>query len=254
VPTVEDALLFSELNEEQEEQNTTQYLNHIQDLSKQSGVINDSANWTGEDRRTALWWLFIATNDTPTMAVSYECPHCEEAHYLDVSLPELADTSTVLNKSPEAEIHAHFAGRLVKGIKVAPLNGHATEALEMLKNVRDMHEKGTVDWKEASRELVLNELAYALTLPDQPDDRLEAQAYRVELIKGMALDTEFRSLCAKVEAELRKMRHGLLTRYKDASYYLVATQSNCPKAIENGEDESKVLLLPFRCFDYFPAL
>ncbi|CAH0543054.1 hypothetical protein [Vibrio marisflavi] len=253
-PTVEDGLLFCELNEEQEEQNTTQFLNHIQNLDKQGGKLNDSLYWTGEDRRTALWWIFIATQELPTAAVSYECEHCKEEHYLDVNLAELANTATAVKALPKSEITCFIAGEQVSKIKVQPLNGAACEHIETLRNIRDQYAYQSIEWRKADTEMTLTELVHCLTFPNQPSDQDEALNWKLERIKGMALDTEFRTLYAQVESELRTMRHGIMTQYKDGRFLLVSNQKNCSAAVEAGEDQSKLLLLPFRHNDFIPTL
>ncbi len=248
VPTVDDAMLFAELDESQEEAATTQFLNHVQNLEKQ-GQVNDSAKWTGEDRRTALWWIFIATQDNPTTTVSYPCEHCDGVHYVDVHLPDLADRSTVLLKKPQEVIECDVKGQLIQGIKVTPLNGESCEAIELLRNIRDSFDSDSLDYRKANREMMLTELAHTLTFPDEPLE--EAIDYRIDQIRSMAIDTEFRSLCAKVEIALRSMRHGLLTQYHEGRYMLVADRTPCEQ--EEG-DESKLLLLPFRNNDFIPSL
>ncbi len=252
VPTVDDAMLFSELDESQEETVTTQFLNHIQNLDKQKEV-NDSALWTGEDRRTALWWIFIATQDDPTLTVSYPCGHCGESHHVDVRLPDLAERSTVLQKKPQQEIECDIKGQHIKGVIVRPLNGQSCEAIELLRNIRDSFEFGSLDYRKANREMMLHELAHVVTFPSEPnaDDQDEVIAHRLELIKSMAVDTEFRSMCASVEMALRSMRHGLLTQYHEGSYMLVADREPCPN--QEGDD-SNLLLLPFRNNDFIPNL
>lgn len=74
VPTVEDGMMFCELDESNEEASTTQFLNHLQDGAK--GDFSDSGAWTGEDRRTALWWIFMSTSELGTIPFSYDCSHC----------------------------------------------------------------------------------------------------------------------------------------------------------------------------------
>ncbi len=255
VPNVEDALLFTNLMTEQEQQNTTQFLNHIQDTSRQDGKINDSINWTNEDRRSALWWIFCASNETPTMSVSYYCKHCKEDHYIDVNLPDLGDNALALNQPPISKIEAHFNGTLIKGIEVRPLDGFACEELEIMQIEHDGYLEGSKDRAAAKHRIYLSEIAFNLRFPDEPEDRREAQDYRVDKIREMKLDTEFRSLVSKIEIELRAMRHGLLVkRGANGKTYLVHTQESCKKAVASGEEPSKLMLLPFRSNDYMPKI
>lgn len=250
VPTVEDAIEFSVFNSEFEEQVTTQYLNQMQDVEKQGG-LKDSALWTGEDRRTALWWIYIETHEDTSTTVSYECQLCKEEHFVDIDLASLHERSTVLQSRPSATISFHAKNKKIKGAKLAPINGRAAEALELIRVERDMHEEGTVEYRKLDMRMMLHEMAYVLSLPNEPKDETEAFEARLDMLKGMAVDTEFRSLAAKTEIEMRDMRHGLLTQYRDGRYMLVTERPNCEKQKEGG---SSVLLLPFRSHDFIPNL
>ncbi len=254
VPNVNDALTFCNISDEQEEVSSTQYLNHIQDVAKQGGEINDSAKWTGEDRRTALWWIFIHTHRLPEATVKYECKHCEEDHYINVMMPNLAENTTAFEKLPEYTFDALIDGRLTKGIKVHPLSGSSCEALEAMRGAMLMHEEGSKAWNIAHHQLDVSEIAHSVTFPDQPSDEKEAIGWKVDKLLSMALDTEFRSFVAHVETGLRKQRHGLLTDYKDGRYSLIINEKNCEKAVKAGEGESKLLLIPFRPNDYIATL
>lgn len=91
-PAVNDALEFCGTAPEQEEQATTRYLNTMQ-----IGDVQDSARWTAQDRRTALWW--IHTHSQPNGAeqtVSYQCGHCGELHHYDFDLCDLAEDLELL--------------------------------------------------------------------------------------------------------------------------------------------------------------
>lgn len=254
VPNVSDALSFCNLSEEQEEMHTTQYLNQIQDKEKQGGAVKDSALWTGEDRRTALWWIFIATHRLPEVTVSYFCQHCQEDHYVNIHLPDLAETATAVKAIPEHSFDAVIAGEVVKGIKVRPLNGAACENVESMRSQMLAYEKGSKEYTLAQHKLHITEIANAVVFPDEPSDLQEAVDYKVSQLLSMALDTEFRSLVANVEMGLRKQRHGLMMRYEDGRYMLVAEHKNCEKAVESGEGKSKLLLIPFRPNDFIATL
>lgn len=254
VPTVDDAMAFADLSEEQEEMHTTQYLNQLQDVSKQGGTIYDSAEWTGEDRRCALWWIFISTREYPEITVSYDCEHCKETHYIDINAHSLAQTSNAVKKLPEYVFDAYVDGQLIKGIKVHPLNGRSCEELETLANNVKSHPEGSAQRKRADLTLRICEVAHHITLPEQPDDAEKAFEYKTGLIRKMAVDTEFRSFFAHVEKGIRLQRHGLLTRYANGQYMLVAEHKNCSKAIKAGEDQNKLLLVPFRANEFIATL
>ncbi|MDW1943771.1 hypothetical protein R7Q10_17240 [Vibrio sp. Vb0599] len=247
VPTVEDALLFCDLNEYQEEANTTRYLNHMQDTSKRP--MSDSGLWTGEDRRAALWWIFMSTSELGTIPFSYECEHCKKTHYLDLNMGELMESAKALNGLPKQEITLSVKGKSYLA-NVKPLTGYEAEQLENIRNERDQYEPDSAEWKQQANHMALTELAYCLTFEDQPKDQDDALVWKIDLLKSMYLNTEFRVAFVKVEKCLRNARHGLLTKYDEGRYYLVATIPQCQKVIEQGGEATRTLLLPFRHNDF----
>lgn len=247
VPNVEDGMEFCELNPDFEEASTTEYLNHMQDRDK--GEFSDSSYWTGEDRRTALWWIFIASNELGTIPFSYDCAHCKEKHFSDLDMRSLMNTSTVLPKLPNLSVKFTVAGQPYTA-KVSPLTGEALEYIEQLRNTRDQYQKDTKEWKQAANNMALHELAMALTFPTQPEDKNEALEWKLNTIKSMHLRTEFAKLSALVEQELRKARHGLLCEYSEGRYHLVAQIDQCKEIVKQGGEAVRTLLLPFRAHDF----
>lgn len=254
VPTVEDAIAFTDLSEEQEEMNTTLYLNKMQDLARQDGKLNDAAKWTGQDRRTALWWIFVSSREIPEITVSYECQTCKEKHYVEVNLLELGETSQAFRALEKYTFDAYVSGEKASGVTVRPLNGADCEILEGVASELAMCEENSAAWRLAKYKLHLYELALSVDFPNQPKEHHDALEYKLERIRAMALDTEFRSFSAHVERGNRAQRHGLLTDYKNGRYFLVYEHANCQKAIQAGEEQSKLLLLPFRGNDFIAAL
>lgn len=248
VPNVDDGLEFCELEESQEEENTTQYLNHMQDANK--GDFSDSSTWTGEDRRTALWWIFIATSADRTIPFSYDCLECGEKHYRDLKMDELFETATALKSLPKLNVKFTVKGQPYEA-DVHPLTGRAVESIEMLRNQRDwIPEQDKKERKKATNLIAINETAHALTFAQQPEDYDEAHEWKVNLIKSMHLNTEFPRLTALVEQELRKARHGLLSQYNEGRYFLVANVQECTRVIEKGGKATRMLLLPFLSNDF----
>ena len=89
---MKDALKYSELNPAEDEATTTEYLNSMQD-----GEINDSANWTVQDRRTALFGGYLLIRALmQVMTYSYECSHCGNTHHADINLSDTAQTVEIL--------------------------------------------------------------------------------------------------------------------------------------------------------------
>lgn len=247
VPTVDDGLMFCDLIEGQEEANTTLFLNHLQDAEK--AEPSDSATWTGEDRRTALWWIFMSTSELRTIPFRYYCDLCDKDHYLDLQMDNLMETAIALPELPEKSIKFYVQGKGYEA-NVNPINGYGAEYLESLRNQRDQFEEDSLEWKKASNDMALAELALCLTFEQQPEDPSESLAWKLERIKSMHLKTEFQNVSAMVELALREMRHGLLTKYSEGRYYLVAEVANCEEVIKKGGSATRPLLLPFRNNDF----
>ncbi|WP_419238317.1 hypothetical protein ACN08P_23110 (plasmid) [Photobacterium leiognathi subsp. mandapamensis] len=244
VPTVADCMSFAELDINYEEQLTTQYLNMIQ-----VGDINDAGNWTGEDRRTALWWIFISTREDKSIVYSYHCDICNEDHYPSIDMTSLGETAVTINGQPYRDIEFSHDGKVIKA-NVHPLTGYSLEHLEQLKNVRDSHTQGTVPYRKAANELSLYEMLHSFDTENQPEDKNEALAFKRQLVETMAVDSEFRPLAAKIEMALRQMRHGLLSKYKDGGYLLLAKRKPCA---EEG-DQLMPILIPFHASTFIPGL
>lgn len=250
VPTVKDSMDFSELNPAMEEASTTLFLNQLQDKEKYpDGKILDSGLWTGEDRRTALWWIFIATREDPSISVSYQCESCGETHYPTIPLPFLGETSTALSVPPAKGITFKADGKEYSAT-VKPLTGYALEHIEQIR----MPLADTCDERIEKRihnEAAIAELIHTIEVEGQPDDHNKAFLWKKGLIEGMETEREFRPLAAKVEQSLRALRHGLLTKYKDGRYYLVTETAGCDSAKEGS---SMTLLLPFHAFNFISSL
>ncbi|HCN3359725.1 hypothetical protein HCH57_04055, partial [Escherichia coli] len=126
-PTVKDALKYSDLNPAEDEATTTEYLNSMQD-----GEINDSANWTVQDRRTALWWIFVNSRPDAVMTYSYECSHCGNTHHADINLSDLAQTVEILTVPPYVKTNVPVNGVPTNWI-LKPLTGKGAELLERMR-------------------------------------------------------------------------------------------------------------------------
>lgn len=244
VPNVQDSMAISELNPDLEEAATTAFLNNQQDKEKQNGQVYDSALWTGEDRRTALWWIYIATKTDPTLPYKFTIDG--EEHYVDLDLRELGETTTTLSIKPELPI-SFTAGNQEYQAKVIPLNGRALEEIEITRLQRNEHPENSVPYRRLSHRMAMQELVYSMVVEDEPEEREKAEEYRYQLVMKLALETEFRPLFAKVTAAKRKLSHGLATSYKDGVYLLIAN-------VELKEGQGKEpLMFPFSAHNFLPT-
>ena len=254
-PTVQDALNFCELNPSLDESSTTSYLNDLQDI-KAGESNHDSGYWTGEDRRTALWWIFISSQTDTTVTYSTICSHCKGTVYHDINLVDLGGNAVILQKEPKKEIKFESNNQSYSAV-IKPLTGYALEHIEQLRIIRNEC-KTEKEKRKLSNEMAITELAHSLNdVTDQPKGNNESFEYKKQLISSMAMDSEFRPLIAMVELSLREMRHGLLTKYMDGTFHLICSVDGCPcnkNESEAQEGNSLLLLLPFRSFDFISTL
>ncbi|UTM60411.1 hypothetical protein L4174_023800 (plasmid) [Photobacterium sp. CCB-ST2H9] len=243
-PDVSDCMLIADQNPHLEESATTLYLNTLQDLKKQ-GSLNDSAFWTGEDRRTALWWIFINSNEDTT--VSYRFSENEEDVYLDLNLVDLGDTAVTLSRKPSVPIEFDYADEVVKA-EVVPLNGQSLEAIELTRLERGQHEKESIEYKQLTSKISMQQLIYSLRIKGEPDDPDDAADKRYSIISKLKIGTEYRSLMAKVHQAKKLLVHGLATTYHDGVYLLVVERE-----LKEGEGV-RPLMFPFQCDHFIQTL
>ena len=220
IPNVQDCMALADMDPELDEVATTAFLNQQQDKEKQSGIIYDSIEWTGEDRRTALWWIFLATHTDTTL--SYKFNVNGQDRYIDVDLKGLGDTATTLSIDPKIAITFTASGTEYNAF-VSPLNGRALEDIEVTYNQRKNHKSGSVEYRKLSNKIAIQEIVYSLQIIGEPSDQEQAEEWRYQLIMSLSLDTEFRGLVAAIVAAKRRLRHGLMTSYSDGVYLLITT-------------------------------
>jgi hypothetical protein len=245
-PAVNDALEFCGTAPEQEEQATTRYLNTMQ-----IGDVQDSARWTAQDRRTALWW--IHTHSQPNGAeqtVSYQCGHCGELHHYDFDLCDLAEDLELLTIPPYVEVTIP-----VKGVPhqwhLKPIDGLGMEHLEMMYS--NLPAPGAPNYETELANLRLVEITLQAHLAEQPQEFQEAAEMRYELIRSMEVNSEFVPLAAGVRKMQETLRHGLPITIHKGKAQLYIKPHNCPTLAKEGQAISTRLFFQFRGVDYLPG-
>lgn len=252
-PNVADYRAFVGMSEHLEEMVTTQYLNQLQIPEKYpDNKPLDSALWTAEDRRTALFWIFINTHSDTVITQEYECTHCGEIHGRHLDLLELGEYFI-------ESTHSMIERLEVPGVKpgfIKPLRGTAMEHIEQLRNARDDHKESSPQWCVAHADLRLYETAWALSFKDD-DKSLSAEEQakkRYEYLLTLEAEKAFKTVAAQVRQALSDMRHGLMSEYHDGEIKLVTPAHACPNKKEGDEKAETILLLPFLYHRFFPAL
>lgn len=269
-PNVADYRAFCGMAPELEEYAATQWLNRLLLTEGQ-----DSADWTAQDRRTALYWLFIYTRDNTVMTQEYHCEHCDQLHTRQIDLLDLSPSIASANRALKEPLPVDLVG---EGF-VVPLNGHAMMWLEAARNSRDEQEPGSQEYEIAHADLRIKELAAALRLNEQPEGIDAADAFEWNYERLLSIDlNRFARLAAFIQLTLQDMDHGLESVYVEGEIALVTPAHQCPvkkdektalikqlrddqvpesewpAVAKEGNTAETRLLLGFHCYNFFPSL
>ncbi|WP_147200786.1 morphogenetic protein [Pantoea sp. CCBC3-3-1] len=250
-PSVDMAMYFCKSQESTEERDTTEYLNMLQ--VKES--FSDARDWTANDRRTALWWVFINSRADSVIDFSYTCQHCGEEHWINQDMHELVGDLEVLAGAADMTIEATVQGKVNTWL-LKPLDGHAMERLERMRQLLPSTSRKQ-EYLTALTELRLWEFVYQAHLfyDLEPDYDKSAQ-YRYELIKQMDVGTEFAHLAASVRMMQQNLRHGLNVILDKGESCLLLPPHECPSEAlkEPAERPTTRLLVPFRNSQFLPDI
>lgn len=253
--TVADAIEFSTIDPEMEELATTNFLERVQETK------TNPREWTGEDRRYALFQYYLYTNKSETLTLTFNCSECGEKHTSDIPLSAINDTYTPINGKPFREFP--FNGH---NVVIRPLNGEDLENIEkyrydLLLTEKESEKKMPTDRKIAlDREIRTKQMHLAmyrvLCCIDMPflDEDAKRPADRrskvEEFVKRLPAN-EFRVLINHMEEALKEMRHGLQSIYSDGRIYLEIPGVPCDNYPEGGK---VTLHYPFRAWSIIPTL
>lgn len=251
-PNIRDAMRFNKIPEQEEERQTTAYLNSLQEPQGQS----DARRWTAQDRRTALWWIYTGSHDSPVETFTYHCRHCDKDHYYDCDMNELAGEITVLECDPVIDDVSIAADGTPYQWRIVPLDGWAMEQLEMRRC--NLPEADNPDYEEALIDLRLWELVYQCEIfHDVSGSRDEQADRRFDVISSMAIDTEFMELAARIRTMQEELAHGLPCNIDKGKTLLHLPPHQCPDSQKDKEATdglSTRLWVPFRSVYFIPQM
>lgn len=255
--TVSDAIDFSGIDPDCEEQATTVFLERVQERD----TYSDPRLWTGEDRRFALFTYFVHTARDRSVPLKYTCGICDEEHTVDIELARIMDTYTPIQGKAFREF-VHYGHNVI----VHPMLGRDLELLETYRyDLRLTEEKLENDGLTASELRQLTEevrmkrvrmglfrIMCCIDLPfldanASPESRRpQVEEYIKQLPAGV-----FGEFFQNVQEKLREMRHGLKSALIGGRIYLQIPDVRC----ENVPDAPGVVLhYPFRPFSIIPTL
>ena len=257
--TVSEAIDFSSVDPDCEEEATSLFLEKVQEKE----LYSNPRDWTGEDRRYALFQYFVYTSTFKTIPLSYECSICGKRHVQDISLSSILDDYTPMNGESFRDF-PHDGHNVV----IRPLTGADLEDIEkyrydLLLTEQLLHsnsrQMSSADRKRLEAEIRAKHIRMAmlrvLCCIDMPylDERGTARSRRGEVekkLKAMPAG-EFREFMAKVDNALSEMRHGLRTAYVNGRIVLEIPDVRCD---EHPELPGVLLRYPFRFGTVIPTL
>ena len=250
-PTVADSLDFCSLRQDMEESATTEYLTQLQ-----GGEVSDPALWTAQDRRTALWWIFVSVSDDTTLSYNYECQHCGERHYTDIDLVDLDDGVITLNAPPYV-VGEVMCNDIPLPARFHPLDGRAVTHLEVKRLELDGLEENQA--KRLKAEIKVLETVHSFTLDMHKDKTWEeATQLKLDMVMAMDRENEYRPLVAKCLLAAEELRHGLKTITKDGVVEVLSPPLRCESdQFKEGAEEQRpatVLLMRFRAHNFIPEI
>lgn len=254
--TVSDAIDFSAIDPDFEEEVTSLFLEKMQEPA----TYSDPRTWTGEDRLYAMFMYHIHTTKYRTIPLTFACTVCGKQHTTDISLADIMDTYTAISGKAFREF-PHEGHNAI----VTPLTGADLELLEKyrfdlsfteneLENATEPDEVKRLS-EEVRKKRVRMAMFRVLCCIDFPflaegGTRISRRAKVEEYIKSLSVDS-FKELFEKVENALAEMRHGLRTTYKQGRVYIEIPNVKCDTEPDAGE---VVLLYNFRPASVIPTI
>lgn len=234
-PVVKETITYCNMEPGSEERHVTEYLNELQTGEKQN-----SALWTAQDRRTALWWIMVNSRLDNKEAFTYTCSHCNEVHVHDVDLCDLAETVELLTIEPFMRVNVPVAGKPTDWT-LKPLDGRGQELLERMRAL--LPDADSPEYEQSLARLRIAEFALCTSLDDDPESFEAAADRRLELMENMAVETEFSPLVAHIQLMQKSLRHGLLMTFNQGAAQVVLPAHHCEK--EGMQMKSTQLFIPF---------
>jgi len=251
-PTVADTIDFTGIRPELEESATTDYLRQLMT----SEGSPDPLIWTAQDRRTALWWIYIGIHDDTRLAYSYECSHCGETHHVDIDLLELDDGVLTLSGDPFIEDVVFYQDKELPA-RFHPLDGRAVTHLEEKRF--ELTGADEAQTRRLKAEIKVLEVVHSFSL--QQHEGLsweEATEAKLDMVRNMDRVSEFQPLVARCLVAAEELRHGLPVELHDGQVDVVSPPLYCDtkakEAVEGEPVPATVLLLRFRPIDFIPTL
>lgn len=255
--TVQDAIDFSAIDPDCEEEATSLFLERVQERE----TYSDPRTWTGEDRRYALFVYHVNTSTYKSVPLTYTCSICGKQHTQDVPNIDIMNSYTPMQGKPFREF-PHEGHNVI----VRPLTGADLEMVEKyrvdLERTEERLEAGNLTNEEQRRieaeiraKRVRMLMYRVICCVDMPylDEQGTPQSRRGQVegvVRGMDASI-FKEFFAKVEEALAEMRHGLRSTYLNGQIVLEIPDVKCD---ERPDVPGVTIRYPFRFGAVIPTL
>ena len=257
--TVAEAIDFSSIDPECEEEATSVFLDKVQE----KGTYSNPRDWTGEDRRYALFMYYVHTSRFRAIPLRYECSLCGKEHVQDIELASILNDYTPMNGDAfrEFPLNGH-------NVRVHPLTGADLEDIEKYRydlllaeeSLEEARAKlSSMEIKSREAEIRAKQVRMAMLrviccidMPYlDPNGTPRSRRAAVEnVLLGMEAEP-FREFMQRVDDAVIEMRHGLRTTYVQGRIMLEIPDVRCDN---NPELPGVLLRYPFRFGEVIPTL
>lgn len=257
--TVSEAIDFSSIDPECEEEATSLFLEKVQE----KGTYSDPRLWTGEDRRYALFAYYVHTSGYQTIPLKYLCSICGQEHTQDIELAAIWNDYTPIKGDAFREF-PHDG----HNVTVRPLNGRdlediekyrydlllAQEKLEANRNKLNSQEIKHYETEIRAKKVRMNMLRVISCIDMKYLDENGTPQSRRGQVESVikAMDAKvFERFMKRVDDALIDMRHGLRTTYIGGRIFLEIPDVRCDS---HPEEPGVLLRYPFRFGDVIPTI
>lgn len=265
--TVAEAIDFSSIHPECEEEATSLFLDKVQEKGE---LHSNPREWTGEDRRYALFMYFLNTTTYSNIPLTYECSICGNVHTKDIELSTILDEYTPIQGPPYREfpLDGHnviirpLTGQDLEDIEKYRYDLHLTQnSFEELRITAQKQKKvlspDTIkrfetEIRAKQVRLAMLQVLCRIDIPHlDPEGTPRTRRPKVEAsVKAMGAE-QFKEFMERVDNAMIDMRHGLRTTYIDGEIVLEIPDVRCD---EEPELPGVLLRYPFRFASVIPTL
>lgn len=257
--TVAEAIDFSSIDPDCEEEATSFFLEKVQEKE----TYTDPRNWTGEDRRYALFQYYVSTTTYKSIPLSYTCSICGQPHTQDIELKRILDNYTPITGEAARDFPHEGHNVIVRPLTGADLEDIEKYRYDMLIAQQKLEEYraqlSTTEIKRVEAEIRAKKIRMAMLriicCIDMPflDENSTPRGRRGQVEKTLKEmpAAQFREFMKKVDSAIIEMRHGLRTSYVDGRIMLEIPDVRCDL---NPEAPGVLLRYPFRFGDVIPTL